>query len=268
MTVPEERKLIAKISLAKQLNQAETSALKRYQEKVLGDDRFSTFLVYELATLLFSNLSGSLGYLLRKQFYPRLFKKVGKGVIFGKGIVIRHPQRMTLGDRVAIDDYGLLDASGAGNEGMILGDDVVISRNCVIQGKTGPVVIGNKTDIGCNAIIGSTAGIFIGNSVLIAANCYIGGGRYVSDRLEIPMMEQGVYSKGPLVIGNDVWLGAGATVLDGVQIGKGSIVGAGAVVTKNLPDYAVAVGVPAKVVKIREASHNITDSSIAELSSG
>ena len=66
------------------------------------------------------------------------------------------------------------------------------------------------------------------------------------------MMEQGVYSKGPVVIGDDVWLGAGAMVLDGVQIGKGCIVGAGSVVTKNLPDYAVAVGVPAKILKNRK----------------
>lgn len=251
MTAPKTRKLVSKIPLAEQLNNKEFSLLKRYQDKVLGDDRFFPFLEYELATLLFGNLSGSLGYLLRKWSYHRLFNSVGRGVILGKGIVLRHPRRITLGNRVAIDDYGLLDASGAGEEGMLLGDDVIISRNCVVQGKTGPVVIGDKTDIGCNSIIGSTAGIFIGHSVLIAGNCYIGGGRYISERLDLPMMEQGLYSKGPVVIKDDVWLGAGAIVLDGVRIGKGCIVGAGAVVTKDLPDYAVAVGVPAKVTNIR-----------------
>ncbi|NEQ84957.1 MAG: maltose O-acetyltransferase [Moorea sp. SIO2I5] len=86
----------------------------------------------------------------------------------------------------------------------------------------------------------------------MAGNCYIGGGRYLSDRLDIPMMEQGVYSKGPVVIGDDVWLGAGAIVLDGVRIGKGCIIGAGAVVTKDLPDYAVAIGVPARVIRMRQ----------------
>jgi acetyltransferase-like isoleucine patch superfamily enzyme len=72
------------------------------------------------------------------------------------------------------------------------------------------------------------------------------------EQVDIPMMEQGVYSEDPVVIGDDVWLGAGAMVLDGVKIGKGCIVGAGAVVTKNLPDYAVAVGVPAKILKNRK----------------
>lgn len=249
---PPEKKLISKIPLTTQLNQAEVSLLKRYQDKVLGDDRLIGFLEYEISTLLFGNLSGSLGYLLRKKFYQRLFKSVGKGAIFGKGITLRHPRCILLGERVAIDDYSLLDASGAGEEGIILEDDVIISRNCVVQGKTGAVAIAQKTNIGCNTVISSVAGISIGSSVIIAGNCYIGGGRYVSDRLDISIMEQGVYSQGSVVIGDDVWLGAGAIVLDGVRVGKGCIVGAGAVVTKDLPDYAVAIGVPAKVTKMRQ----------------
>jgi acetyltransferase-like isoleucine patch superfamily enzyme len=71
------------------------------------------------------------------------------------------------------------------------------------------------------------------------------------------MMEQGLYSNGPVVIEDDVWLGAGAIVLDGVRIGKGCIVGAGAVVTKDLPDYAIAIGVPAKVTKMRAGNCNV-----------
>lgn len=243
---------IEKTPLSEQLNQGNTSLLQRYQYKVLGHDQLLPLLQYELASLLFGNLSGALGYVLRKSSYKKLFKSVGGGIILGKGMALRHPGSITLGDRVAIDDYVLLDASGAGADGIVIGDDVIISRNCVIQGKTGPVAIGNHTDLGCNAILSSGAGIYIGNSVLIAGNCYIGGGRYISDRLDIPMMEQGLYSKGPVVIGDDVWLGAGAIVLDGVKVGKGCIIGAGAVVTKDLPDYAIAIGVPAKVLKIRE----------------
>lgn len=251
MIAHRERQLLSKVPLTEQLNKTDSSLLKSYQAKVIGNDNLFSLVEYELVTLLFGNLAGGAGYLLRKKFCSRLFKAVGSGVIFGKGIVLRHPGKITLGNRIAIDDYTLLDASGAGEEGITLEDDVIVSRNCVVQGKTAPVVIGKKTDIGCNAIISSGAGIFIGSSVLIAGNCYIGGGRYVSDRLDIPMMEQGVYSKGPVVIGDDVWLGAGAIVLDGVRIGKGCIVGAGAVVTKDLPNYAVAVGVPAKVTKMR-----------------
>ncbi len=248
-----ERQLIEKAPLAEKLGRSEVSILKRYQEKVLGHSRLLPFLHYELANLFLANLSGSLGYALRKAFYKRLFKSTAGGLILGKGVVLRHPNQIRLGARVAVDDYVLLDASGAGEQGIVIGDDVIISRNCVIQGKTGPVAIGSKTDIGCNVILSSGGGVTIGNSVLIAGNCYIGGGRYITDRTDIPMMEQGLYTNGPVVIGDDVWLGAGSVVLDGVQIGKGCIVGAGAVVTKNLPDYAIAAGVPAKIIKMRQA---------------
>lgn len=249
----ENIKLIDKTPLVEQLNQGD-SPLGRYQDKVIGNRQTLPFLKYELIHLLAANLPGSLGYLLRKLTYKHLFKQMGQGVIFGKGIVLRHPGQMKIGKRVAVDDYTLLDASGAGEKGVVLEDDVIVSRNCVIQGKTGPVAIANKTDIGCNTILTSGGGIFIGSSVLIAANCYIGGGRYIADRADIPMMEQGVYTKGPVVIEDDVWLGAGAVVLDGVHIGKGSIVGAGAVVTKDLPPYSVAVGVPAQVIRQRTST--------------
>lgn len=242
---------VSKTPLAEQLHKTNVSLLRRYQAKVWGDDRVLKFLEYELLTFLFGSLSGGLGYFLRKKSYYRIFRKFGRGVILGKGLVIRHPSRISLGHRVAIDDYVLLDACGAGEEGIILEDNVIVSRNCVVQGKTGPVAIGNRTDIGCNTIITSGAGVYIGHSVLIAGNCYFGGGRYLSKRLDIPIMDQGLYSKGPVVIGDDVWLGAGVIVLDGVQIGEGCIVGAGAVVARDLPKYAIAVGVPATVVKTR-----------------
>lgn len=251
MISPRDIKLIAKAPLSEQLNTANASLLQRYQNKALGDSSLLTLVHYEFANLLFGNLPGGLGYLLRKQVYRGLFKRVGGGLILGQGIVLRHPRRIALGDQVAIDDYTLLDASGAGEAGMSFGNNVIISRNCVIQAKTGPLTLGSRVDIGCNTILSSSNGIFIGDSVLVAGNCYIGGGRYLSDRLDIPMVDQGVYSKGPVVIGEDVWLGAGAIVLDGVEIGKGCIVGAGAVVTKDLPAYAIATGVPAKVAKIR-----------------
>ncbi|EKV03210.1 acetyltransferase (isoleucine patch superfamily) [Leptolyngbya sp. PCC 7375] len=246
------QKQIEKTPLSEQLTQGSGSALARYQAKVLGNTQLLPFLIYEVFTFFLSDLPGTLGYLLRKKLYPMLFKDIGGGAIFGKGIALRCPGRITLGNGVAIDDYGLLDASGA-EAGITLGNNVIVSRNCVIQSKTAAVTIGDKTDIGCNAIISSSGGISIGNSVLIAGNCYIGGGRYINDRVDLPMMEQGVYTKGPIVIGDDVWLGAGAIVLDGIQIGKGCIVGAGAVVTKNLPDYAVAAGVPATIKKIRNS---------------
>ena len=71
------------------------------------------------------------------------------------------------------------------------------------------------------------------------------------DRIDIPMMEQGSSEVQPVKIGNDVWIGRRAIIMPGVTIGDGVIIGAGAVVTKNIAPYMVAVGVPAKTVKNR-----------------
>lgn len=251
MAIKKERRVIHKTTLADQLHRQKDSLIKRYQDKVLGSDSLLRLLGYEMAILLFSNLPGAVGYALRKIAYKRLFRKVGGGVIFGKGMAIRYPGRITLGDRVAIDDNVMLDAWGAGDEGVTIGDDVIISRNCVVQGKMAPIRIGARTDVGCNTVMSSVSGIYIGDSVLIAGNCYIGGGRYTTDRIDIPMMDQGLFTKGPVEIGDDCWLGAGAVVLDGVKLGRGCIVGAGAVVTRDVPDYAIVTGVPARVVGTR-----------------
>ncbi len=239
---------IEKVPLSEQLSGDSGSALARYQAKVLGNANLGSLFLYELLTGLLGDLSGTLGYGLRKKFYPKLFKQVGSGVIFGKGLTLRCPGRITFGNSVAIDDHSLLDAGGAS---ITLGHKVIVSRNCVIQAKTAGITIGDRTDIGCNTIVTSSGGVSIGNSVLIAGNCYIGGGRYITERIDIPMMDQGLYTRGSVIIGDDVWIGAAAIVLDGVSIGRGCIVGAGAVVTKDLPDYAVVAGVPATIKKMR-----------------
>jgi acetyltransferase-like isoleucine patch superfamily enzyme len=242
---------VPKMPLSDQLHWPGVSALRRYRWKTVGTGSLSQFLEYELVNFLFNNMPGAIGYLCRKWMYAKLFGHFGREIILGRGIGLRHPGKIHLGDRVAVDDYVLLDAGGAGANGVTIGNEVIISRNCVIQGKTGTIWIGEKTDIGCNTIVSSVTGIKIGRAVLIAANCYIGGARYRSKEIDIPMMAQGVYSRGPIAIEDDVWLGAGVIVQDGVHIGKGCIVGSGAVVTKDLPDYAVAAGVPAKIIKMR-----------------
>ena len=77
-------------------------------------------------------------------------------------------------------------------------------------------------------------------------------------------MSQPVWTKGGIIIGDDVWLGVGVNVLDGVRIGKGAVIGAGSVVTKDIPKGAIAAGVPAQIVKIRSdlAQKNEMDSLI------
>ena len=93
--------------------------------------------------------------------------------------------------------------------------------------------------------------VTIGNNVMMGPEVVIYSQSHKYDRIDIPMCEQGFSEYKEVVIGDDVWIGRRAIIMPGVHIGKGCIIGAGAVVTKNIPDYSVAAGVPARVVKSR-----------------
>jgi galactoside O-acetyltransferase len=100
----------------------------------------------------------------------------------------------------------------------------------------------------------SESDVRIGDNCIFAALCYlVAGGNHDFSRIDIPIIQQPSVSRGGIRIEPDVWLGARVTVLDGVTIGRGSVVGAGAVVTRDLPPYSVAAGVPAKVLRTRQA---------------
>jgi acetyltransferase-like isoleucine patch superfamily enzyme len=94
----------------------------------------------------------------------------------------------------------------------------------------------------------------LGNATLVAAYCYFIGGDHNPLDVEASVTEQGSRSAG-IRVGEKCWFGAGVKVLDGVSIGRSSIIGAGAVVTRDVPEYAVAVGLPAKIIRDRRTGH-------------
>ena len=241
MDICEVDRAVQKESLLDNLSRSDLSSLKKYQDFFVGTRRIGALVEFELITLLLGSMPGALGFLFRKWLYPNLFRTVGSGVLWGKDIALRHPAAIEIGDRVAIDDDCLLDARGAGEEGIQIGNDVLIARGAIIQGKCSWIKIGDHCTIGSQCLLTSAGGISLGKSVLMAGQCYIGGARYRFDDREVPIMDQGAFTKGPVVIQDDVWLGAGVTVMDGVCIGKGCVIGAGAVVRENLPDFTVAM---------------------------
>jgi galactoside O-acetyltransferase len=94
----------------------------------------------------------------------------------------------------------------------------------------------------------------IGPDCIFGQQCFvIGGGSYHLDRLDIPIWKQGNRVDGGVRLEGDVWLGAKVTVLGGVTMGRGSVAGAGAVLTKSVAPYTISAGVPAKVIKTRTA---------------
>lgn len=113
------------------------------------------------------------------------------------------------------------------------------------------ISIGNNSGIGVNCKVRGP--LSIGDNVMMGPDCVVLTHTHNFDRTDVPMIEQGM-SVEPVVIGDDVWIGTRVIILPGVKIGNGVIIAAGAVVTKDIPDYAVAGGVPAKVIKYRNNS--------------
>jgi acetyltransferase-like isoleucine patch superfamily enzyme len=228
------------------------SSLRKYQDLVVGSRSLARLLLYELVVLVASWVPGALGLALRKVFYPLFLGSVGRGCAFGHGVVLRHPHKIRLGQGVVVDDLVVLDAKGTTNGGITLGDGVFVGRGSILSCKNGDIVLGDRVNIGFHAEIFSGSRVEVGKDGLLAAYTYLVGGGHEFERGDVAVLEQARTSRG-ITLGDNVWLGAGARVLDGCTLGRGVVVGAGAVVTSDLPDGSVAVGVPARVVRTREA---------------
>ncbi len=111
--------------------------------------------------------------------------------------------------------------------------------------------IGDNSGIGINAILSS--GVKIGNDVMMGPYCMMFTSNHAIGDLTTPMRKQGHAERKPIVIGNDIWIGARVTILPGVHVGDGSVIGAGAVVTKDVEPYSIVAGNPAKKIGSRLA---------------
>lgn len=114
------------------------------------------------------------------------------------------------------------------------------------------VRLGDRSGIGVNAKIYGACSI--GKNVMMGADCTIITRNHRISRTDIPMREQGFEEERPVVIGNDVWIGDRVTILPGAKLGDGCVIGAGAVVTGEIPAFAVVAGVPARVIRYRGGS--------------
>jgi acetyltransferase-like isoleucine patch superfamily enzyme len=127
-----------------------------------------------------------------------------------------------------------------------MGNYSTIEDFCTINNGVGDVIIGDETRIGMgNVVIGP---VTIGSSVILAQNVVMSGLNHSYEDIGLPINKQKV-TTAPIMVEDECWIGANAVLTAGVTIGKHSIVAAGAVVTKNIPPYSVAVGNPARIIK-------------------
>jgi acetyltransferase-like isoleucine patch superfamily enzyme len=253
MAVSESRPLDARqVEAAQaQLFDARVGAREKYQRLVVGRTGWGPLLAYELVNLFTQWVPGALGLALRKRCYPWLLGACGRGVVFGQHVTLRHPHRIFIGDDVVVDDHCLLDAKGEGHDGIRIGSGVFIGRNTILSCKSGDIVLGDGANIGFNCEIFSASRVTLGPKTLVAAYCYLGAGTHDMDDPSRPVIEQARVSRG-IALGEGVWLGAGANILDGVSLGDHAIVGSGAVVRENVAAGDIVAGVPARVVGTRD----------------
>ena len=143
-----------------------------------------------------------------------------------------------------------------------IGAGSCISLGALIQGN---VRIGENSSVQAYSILVGYGGkdnpaglIRIGNSVRIASHVMMIAANHKFEDPDRPIRTQGLHCK-PITIEDDVWIGGNANIIAGVTVGKGSVIGAGSVVTKDIPPYSVAVGVPARVIRSRTPSVSLAD---------
>ena len=208
-----------------------------------------TIPVRSVLALSFQHASGLLRGIFRLVALPPMM------VFVGRKVVLRNRHLISIGNGCSLGDYVALN--GLSRRGITLGKGVSLGPHTIIEA-TGVVSnmgegckIGDNSGFGAFSFIGAAGGVEIGSDVI--------GGQYVSfhsenhhfDNIEAPIRHQGVSRKG-IVIGDNCWIGAKATFLDGARVGSGSVIAAGAVVKGEIPPRSIAAGVPARVIANRE----------------
>lgn len=162
----------------------------------------------------------------------------GENCHVGYNLILKNPQGIYIGNNFS-----------AGKD---LKLEVWNEYNSEILNTNARIVIGNDVAIMDNCQLSAAAGIYIGDGTLLGSNVFITDnfhGKSDLSELEIPPSKRNLYIKGKVEIGRNVWLGRNVSIMPNVTIGDGAIVGANSVVTKNIPAYCMAGGVPARVIK-------------------
>jgi acetyltransferase-like isoleucine patch superfamily enzyme len=170
------------------------------------------------------------------------------------GVEIRNIASVRFGSVVSLGKGVLID--GLSRDGVCLGDGVSIGRHSILR-CTGTlsnmgvgISIGDGTGMDAFCFVGGAGGVYIGKNVLVGQHASFHAEDHCFEDLEKLIKEQGTTRRG-IYIGDNCWIGANVTFLDGCTVGSGSIVGAGSIVRGSLPDNCIAVGVPARVVRSR-----------------
>lgn len=202
------------------------------------------------------NIFYRIGKKFVKGCFIRLFLKETHGMLLvGKGVQISHGKHIRCGKNVKFEDYS--EIHGLCSDGLNFGDYVTISRGVMIRpssyygGDYGVgLTMGEHSSIGPYGYVGCSGKITIGKNVMFGPKCSLFAENHVFSDTETSIKSQGVKQKG-ITIEDDCWIGSNVTILDGVTIGRGSVIGAGTLVTRSIPAGSVVVDKREKAIRKR-----------------
>ena len=215
-----------------------------YVERTTGERSLLRFVWQGAVLTLLYRLPTISAAALRGLVYRTVLGSIGSMCLVEEDVRLQVPRRVHLGRRVFIGQYSYLDG---GTSALRLGDDVHVARFCTLRAGEAGIEVKAGAGINIRCYLDGNGGIEIGENALLSPGVQVISGNHVFADPSVPIRWQGT-AYGKVTIGDDCWLGTNAIVLPGVTVAKGSVVGAGAVVTKDLPDYSIAVGVPARIV--------------------
>ncbi|WP_104803903.1 acyltransferase [Blautia marasmi] len=195
------------------------------------------------------------GMIIRGWFKALGLKKKGRFFFLGKRTKLKCKSKIVIGSSVTLYNEVLIDAFS--QDGVLIGDNVSIGVRTMIKTsgslqKIGKgFSIGSHSSMGNDCFVGAAGGVMIGEYVAIGQNVRFHSENHEFNDSSKKICEQGVSNKG-IRIGNDCWIGAGVVFLDGVNVGEGSVIGANSLVNKDVPEYSIVVGNPARVIGNRK----------------
>lgn len=179
-------------------------------------------------------------------------------VMVGEGVKIRYPRYLKVGKNFIIEDN--VEIVALSKRGITCGNNVTIGAFSTIKPSSyygrnigEGLEIGDNSNIGRYSYVGCSGFIKIGKNVMVSPRVSFFAENHNFEHTDRPMKEQGV-TREPIVIEDDCWIASGSIVLAGVTIGKGSVVAAGSVVTKDIPAYSIVAGSPARIIRNRKES--------------
>lgn len=174
-------------------------------------------------------------FLYRYVFYRFMyaFNSLGWPIEFSKDLTIFNEEFIKIGNNVNINEYVALKC--------------ITDKN--VKNKNLKITIGDRVGIGMGTQIVAAESITIEDDVILAPYCFVGDFDHEYEDTTLPVWQQPLRNLKPITIKKGAWIGTKSTVCAGVTIGKNSVIGANSVVTKDVPDYSVAAGIPARVLK-------------------